>query len=36
MESDDEDLPASYLFYVVAVVVAIALAAGSTFFFLMR
>jgi hypothetical protein len=36
MESDDEDLPASYLFYIVAVMVSIAVAAGSTFFFLMR
>jgi hypothetical protein len=36
MESDDKDLPPSYLFYVVAVMVAIAIAAGSTFFFLIR
>ena len=36
MESDDEDLPASYLFYVVAVMVAIAVALISTFFFLVR
>jgi hypothetical protein len=36
MESDDEDLPASYLFYVVAVMVAIAVAVVSTFFFLVR
>jgi hypothetical protein len=34
MESDDEDLPASCLFYVVAVVVAIGVAMISTFFFL--
>jgi hypothetical protein len=36
MEPDDEDLPASYLFYVVAVMVAIAIAALSTFFVLIR
>jgi hypothetical protein len=36
VESDDEDLPASYLFYVVAVMVAIAVAVISTFFFLIR
>lgn len=36
MEPDDEDLPASYLVYVVAVMVVIATAAVSTFFFLIR
>jgi hypothetical protein len=36
MESDDEDLPASYLLYVVAVMVAIGVAVISTFFFLIR
>jgi hypothetical protein len=35
MESDD-DLPASYLFYIVAVMVAIGVAAITTFFFLIR
>jgi hypothetical protein len=36
MESDDDDLPASYLFYIVAVMVAIGVAVISTFFFLIR
>ena len=36
MESDDDDLPASYLFYIVAVMVAIGVAVVSTFFFLIR
>jgi hypothetical protein len=36
MESDDDDLPAAYLFYIVAVMVAIGVAVVSTFFFLIR
>jgi hypothetical protein len=36
MESDDDDLPASYLFYIVAVMVAIGVGVISTFFFLIR
>jgi hypothetical protein len=36
VKPDDEDLPASYLAYVVAVMVVIATAAFSTFFFLIR
>ena len=36
MESDEEDLPASYLLYIVAVIIAIAVAAVSTFFILIR
>jgi hypothetical protein len=36
MEPNDEDLPAAYLVYVVAVMVVIAVAAFSTFFFLIR
>jgi hypothetical protein len=36
MESDDDDLPASYLIYIVAVMVAIGMAVVSTFFFLIR
>jgi hypothetical protein len=30
MEQDDQDIPASYLFYVIAVMVAIAVAGVST------
>jgi hypothetical protein len=36
MESDHDDLPASYLFYIVAVMVAVGIAVISTFFFLIR
>jgi hypothetical protein len=36
MESDDDDLPASYLLYIVAVMIAIGVAVISTFFFLIR
>jgi hypothetical protein len=36
MESDDDDIPASYLLYIVAVMVAIGVAVVSTFFFLIR
>lgn len=36
MEPDDEDIPASYVLYVVAVMVVIAVATVSTFFFLIR
>jgi|HubBroStandDraft_6_1064221.scaffolds.fasta_scaffold45639_3 hypothetical protein len=36
MESDDQDLPASYLFYIIAVMVAIAVAGVSTFLVLFR
>jgi hypothetical protein len=36
LKPDDEDLPASYLLYVVAVMVVIAVAAVSTFFMLLR
>ena len=36
MEADDEDLPASYLLYIAAALVAIGVAVVSTFFFLIR
>jgi hypothetical protein len=36
MEPDDQDLPASYLFYVIAVMVAIAVAGVTTFLVLFR
>jgi hypothetical protein len=36
MEPDDQDLPASYLFYIIAVMVAIAVAGVSTFIVLFR
>jgi hypothetical protein len=36
MEADDEDLPASYLLYIAAALVAIGIAAVSTFFILIR
>jgi hypothetical protein len=36
MKPDDEDLPLSYLFYVIAVMAGIAVAAFSTFLFLLR
>ncbi len=36
MEEDDEDLPASYLLYIAAALIAIGIAAVSTFFILIR
>ena len=36
MESDDQDLPASYLLYIAAALVLIGIAAVSIFFILIR
>jgi hypothetical protein len=36
MDSDDEDLPVSYLLYLAAAIVAIGIAAVSAFFLLIR
>lgn len=36
MDADDEDLPAAYLYFAVAAIIAIAIAAGGAFVILIR
>jgi hypothetical protein len=36
MDADDEDVPAAYLYFAVAAIIAIAVAAGSAFVILIR